>query len=211
MTTLLPEHNCEKVLLWSAAEVSSGTVAPELTTILEWASSYLISPSPELGRKGPVCPYTKPSLQRDSFYLALSTGADVQEAVTCLRTWYETTAAAMTTADGELLTVLLVLPHLDHVDPTPLDELQREAKDDFVDNGLMIGQFHPTCEAPGLWNPHFRPLRSPIPLLAIRKLVVFDLPFLIDHRKHLESFLRRFAPDIPPRIRGQLAARRPAH
>jgi len=207
MTTLLPEEDCEKVLIWSAAEVDSGTVAPELTRILAWARSYLVSPDPDLGRRGPVCPYTQPALHRDLFHLAMSAGADVQDAVNCLRTWYVTTASALPTADRELLTVLLVLPHLDHVDPTPLDDLQREAKDDFVDNGLMIGQFHPTCEAPGLWNPHFHPLRAPIPLLAIRKLVVFDLPFLIDRKNHLESFLRQFAPDIPARVRGQLTAR----
>lgn len=207
MTTLLPKENCDKVLVWSAAEVGSGNVAPELTLVLAWARSYLVSPSPDLGRRGPVCPYTQPALQRDLFYLATSTGADVQDAVDCLRTWYETVASAMPAADRELLTVLLVLPHLDPVDPTPLDDLQREAKDDFVDNGLMIGQFHPACEAPGLWNPHFRPLRAPIPLLAIRKLVVFDLPFLMDNRNHLDSFLRRFAPDIPSRVRSQLTAR----
>ena len=207
MTTLLPEQNCDKVLLWSAAEVDSGNVAPELTRVLAWACSYLVSHSPELGRRGPVCPYTQPALQRDLFYLAMSAGVDVQDAVDCLRTWYETAASAMPTTDRELLTVLLVLPHLDPVDPTPLDDLQREAKDDFVDHGLMIGQFHPACEAPGLWNPHFRPLRAPVPLLAIRKLVVFDLPFLLDKRNHLESFLRRFAPDIPARVRSQLAAR----
>jgi hypothetical protein len=207
MTTLPPEENCDKVLVRSAAEVGSGNVAPELARVLAWAGSYLVSPSPDLGRRGPVCPYTQPALQRDMFYLAMSTGVDVQDAVDCLRTWYETVASATPAADRELLTVLLVLPHLDPVDPTPLDDLQREAKDDFVDNGLMIGQFHPACEAPGLWNPHFRPLRAPIPLLAIRKLVVFDLPFLMDKRNHLDSFLRRFAPDIPSRVRSQLTAR----
>lgn len=206
MTNLPPNRDWDKVLIYSAAEVARGSLAPELTQVLAWARSYLVSPNPDLGRSGPVCPYTQPALQRDLFYLAMSTG-DVLEAVDYLRGWYETAAATLPTADREILTVLLVLPHLDPVDPTPLDDLQREAKDDFVENGLMIGQFHPACEAPGVWNPHFRPLRAPIPLLAIRKLVVFDLPFLVDKRSHLDSFLRRFAPDIPSRIRGQLTAR----
>lgn len=207
MTTMLPDGVCDKVLVRSAAEVASGDTGPELARVLAWAQSYLVSPDPDLGRRGPVCPYTQPSLQRGLFYLATSAGTDVQEAVDCLRAWYGAATSAMPAADRELLTVLLVLPHVDPVDPAPLDDLQRKAKDDFVDNGLMIGQFHPACDGPGLWNPHFRPLRAPIPLLAIRKLVVFDLPFLMDHRNHLESFLRRFAPDIPPRVRRQLAAR----
>ena len=206
MITLPPGETCGAVFVWTATEVGAGDVAPELAVVLAWARSYLVSPNPDLGRKGPVCPYTQLALQRELFYLA-TTGVDVQRAVDCLRTWYETAVSAMPVADRELLTVLLVLPHLDPVDPTPLDDLQREAKDDFVENGLMIGQFHPSCEAPGLWNPHFHPLRAPIPLLAIRKLVVFDLPFLMEKRNHLESFLRRFAPDIPPRVRSQLAAR----
>jgi hypothetical protein len=71
----------------------------------------------------------------------------------------------------------------------------------------MIGQFHPVCDAPGLWNPDFKALRAPVPLLAIRKLVVFDLPFLVEHKAHAESYIRRFAPEIPPRVRKQLAQR----
>jgi hypothetical protein len=211
MTKPPPKEDCDQVVIFSAAEVDSGNLAPELSRVLAWARSYLVSHNPELGRSGPVCPYTQPALRRNLFYLAMSMGVDVQAAVDCLRIWYERATSAIPTADQELLTVLLVLPHLDPVDPTPLDDLQRKAKDDFVDNGLMIGQFHPACEAPGLWNPHFRPLRAPIPLLAIRKLVVFDLPFLIDKKSHLDSFLRRFAPDIPSRVRGQLTARLAAH
>jgi len=207
MTTLLPKENDNKVLIWSSADVDAGGLAPELTEVLAWARSYLVSPNPELGRNGPVCPYTRPSLNRGLFYLASSLSPDVQEAVDSLRTWYTTLAAATPSPDRELLTVLLVLPHLDPVDPTPLDDLQRAAKDDFVDNGLMIGQFHPTCETSGLWNPEFMALRAPVPLLAIRKLVVYDLPFLMERRNHLESWLRQYAPEIPQRVRSQLAAR----
>lgn len=207
MTTLLPRENNDRVLIWSAEEVDAGGVAPELAEVLAWARSYLVSPHPDLGRSGPVCPYTRPSLNRGQFHLASSTTTDVQEAVDSLRAWYTTRTATAPSPDRDLLTVLLVLPHVDPVDPKPLDDLQRVAKDDFVDNGLMIGQFHPTCETPGLWNPDFPALRAPVPLLAIRKLVVFDLPFLMERRNHLESFLRRFAPEIPQRIRSQLAAR----
>jgi len=206
MTTLLPEENDDKVVIWSAAEVEAGGLAPELAEVLAWAHSYLVAPNPALGRNGPVCPYTRPSLNRGLFYLASSRSADVQEAVAVLRTWYTTLAAATPAPDRDLLTVLLVLPHLDPVDPGPLDDLQRVAKDDFVDEGLMIGQFHPACEAPGLWNPDFKALRAPVPLLAIRKLVVYDLPFLVERRNHLESWLRRYAPEIPQRVRSQLAA-----
>jgi len=208
MTTV----NQAQVLFWSAAEVDAGDVPdehlPPVQAILAWARRYLVSPHPELGRNGPVCPYTQPSLHKGLFHLAALSGeGDVGAAVESLRGWYERLGATLPAADRELLTVLLVLPHLDHTDAGGLDELQRVAKDKFVEDGLMIGQFHPVCDAPGLWNPEFKALRAPVPLLAIRKLVVFDLPFLVDHKAHAESYIRRFAPEIPPRIRKQLAQR----
>lgn len=202
----------DKVLIWTAAEVDNrGAPAehlPYLREILAWAGRYLVSSHPELGRSGPVCPYTQPSLHKGLFHLAALTGeTDVRDAIESLRSWYERLSTRIAPEDRELLTILLVLPQLDYHDATALDDLQREAKDGFVADGLMIGQFHPVCDQPGLWNDEFKALRAPVPLLAIRKLVVFDLPFLVDNTAHAESYLRRFAPDIPPRIRDQLVKR----
>ena len=121
-------------------------------------------------------------------------------------TWHERLSADLSTADRELLALLVVLPHIDREDSRELDELQRKAKDEFVANGLMIGQFHPSCPEQGLWSGTFRPLRSPVPLLAVRQLLVFDLPFL-DHQAHLDQYLRRFADALPARMRDQLVTR----
>ncbi|WP_033441828.1 DUF6875 domain-containing protein [Saccharothrix sp. NRRL B-16314] len=203
------------VSIWTAAEVDDGAVPahqlPHLREILAWAGEYLVSPHSGLGRKGPVCPYTLASLQRGLFHLASpADGSDVTDvlgAVESLRSWYGKISSGIAPDDQELLTILLVLPRLDHRDPTTLDDLQREAKDNFVADGLMIGQFHPVCDQPGLWNADFKALRAPVPLLAIRRLVVFDLPFLVDSTAHAGSYLRRFAPDIPPRVRDLLAER----
>jgi hypothetical protein len=204
----------DRVRIWTAAEVDEGQVPPArrapVAEILAWARRYLVTSNPGLGRSGPVCPYTQPSLHRGLFHLAALTdagGADITEAVESLRSWYEKLAAELNGQDRELLTILLVLPHLDPLSSAALDAVQARAKDRFVADGVMIGQFHPACDQPGLWNPHFKALRAPVPLLAIRKLVVFDLPFLMDSEVHAGSYLRRFAPDIPPRIRDQLVRR----
>jgi hypothetical protein len=205
----------DKVRIWTAAEVDDGEVPaehlPYVSEILSWARRFLVSSHPDLGRSGPVCPYTQPSLHKGLFFLASLTdpsgGKDVSEAVEGLRSWYERLSTKLSTSDQELLTILLVLPQLDHHSSAALDEVQRRAKDRFVADGVMIGQFHPACEQPGLWNQDFKALRAPVPLLAIRKLVVFDMPFLMDTNVHAESYFRRFAPDIPPRIRDQLVKR----
>jgi hypothetical protein len=204
-----------QVLLFTAGQVERGEAPaehrPHLTRILHWAKTFLVAGHPELGRTGPVCPYTQPSLRRDLFHLASPADprgpVDGPAVIAGLRAVYERLSAGLGQADLELLTLLVVLPQLDHQDSTELDLLQRKAKDEFVAEGLMIDQFHPSCPEPGLWNPDFRPLRSPVPLLAVRKLLVFDLPFLIDSDLHVDSYLRRFAAEIPTRIRYQLVSR----
>ena len=101
----------------------------------------------------------------------------------------------------------VLLPATDRLDPGPLDRLQASLKTEFVRQGLMIGQFHPRCEAPGLWSPDFRPLRSPIPLLAMREMVASDLPFLVGDPDHLLAYFDRFGPDLPTQTRRFLVER----
>ena len=64
--------------------------------------------------------------------------------------------------------------------PAFIDAVQARLKPQFVADGLMLGQFHALNNEPGLHNQEFRPLRSPIPLLAIRFMVDSDLPFLTE-------------------------------
>ncbi|MFI8462070.1 DUF6875 domain-containing protein [Kitasatospora sp. NPDC085464] len=203
--------------LFSAERIDAGHAAahPEAVEVLDWARRFLTTAHPDLGRSGPVCPYTQPSLRRGLFHIAVADGdgdGDLPALVGELRARYDELLAGLTEeSDRELLTVLLVLPALDRGDSTALDEAQRKAKDEFVEQGLMIGQFHPVCEEPGLWNRTFRPLRAPVPLLAVRKLLVFDLPFLTGDETHLNHYLARFAPEVPARIRDQLVSSVRAH
>jgi hypothetical protein len=96
--------------------------------------------------------------------------------------------------------IMVILPDVSEEDaPAMVDETHRRLKEQFVDVGLMIGKFHPLSDQGGLHNPGFRPLRSPIPLLAIRYMVDSDLPFLNrvddpvpDRVKFLEAYERRF-------------------
>ncbi len=200
----------DRLQLWPASQVREGAAPEPVAEILRWSEEFLVSSHADLGRTGPVCPYTAPSLRKDLYYLGVpvddGTGPDLPTLVAQLPSWHARLSAGLPEEDRELLAVLVVLPHLDHTDSTELDELQLKAKDEFVANGLMLGQFHPTCPEPGLWSRTFRPLRSPVPLLAVRQLLVFDLPFL-DSEPHLAQYLQRFADTIPARMRDQLVTR----
>jgi hypothetical protein len=198
--------------LWSAADIDAGLVDDErLRTVLAWSRRFLTTGHAELGRSGPVCPYAGPSLRRDLFRLSVVPGAadagQVGGLLDRYRERFQDLAAAVPDRDAELVAVLVVLPDFDHADSAPLDELQRSVKQRFVSAGLMVGQFHPRCPEPGLWRRSFRPLRSPVPLIAIRRMMAGDLPFMLRSEQHLGAYLARFAPQIPARVRDQLSAR----
>lgn len=184
-----------------------GDPAPEdIHRISAWAVEFLNAPHEQLGRRGAVCPYTSRSMRRHAFLLAQAPGRDTRAigaTIERYRQWFLELAEQR----GPLLTILVVLPGLDPTDAGPLDALQARLKDAFVREGLMAGQFHPRCEQPGLWNEDFRPLRAPVPLLAIRRMVGSDLPFLLDDAAHLAAYLNRFAPDIPAPARRRLVDR----
>jgi hypothetical protein len=186
--------------LFEPAEVTDA----DLRRIAAWAVEFLNAPHEQLGRRGPVCPFTALSMSRNAFLLADAGPARDAAAIEALVHRYRGWFAEL---DEPLLTILLVLPGLDRIDPGPLDTLQARLKDAFVGEGLMIGQFHPRCDQPGLWSEDFRPLRAPVPLLAIRRMVASDLPFLLGTPGHLTAYLDRFAPDIPAHVRRLLVAR----
>jgi hypothetical protein len=189
----------------------AGPDLADLRRIAAWAVEFLNAPNEGLGRRGPVCPFTPLSMQRSTFLLAhAEDGPEVRAIEAKIERYRQIFLEVHDRIDGphgHLLTILVVLPRVDPVDPGPLDDLQARLKDAFVREGLMVGQFHPRCEQSGLWNDDFRPLRAPVPLLAIRRMVSSDLPFLLDSPEHLSAYLTRFAPDIPGHVRRLLIER----
>ena len=82
-----------------------------------------------------------------------------------------------------------------------------DLKREDVRKGLMIGEFHDgPPPKPGLWNPDFRPLRSPVPLLAIRHMVPTDFPFLRDDDTTVAAYLQRFGDRVPTHLREHVRA-----
>jgi hypothetical protein len=173
--------------------------------VVEWARTYLCRPHPALGRDGPVCPYTEPSLERALFWLTFYSGSDpalgdVAASVTRYREWFLELEPA-DGADAQYKAILILFPDLVPARaPDVIDSLQAALKPEFVADGLMIGQFHPRCEKPALWNPDFRPLQSPVPLLAIRHMVRTDAAFLTHDAASLSAYLQRFATVVPTRL-----------
>ncbi|QHG17952.1 DUF6875 domain-containing protein [Nostoc sp. ATCC 53789] len=176
---------------------------PYLLETIEWVKSFLARPHPNLGRPGAVCPFVPYSLKSNSIRLAvIRTKYLYPEQLEEIVGRYKDIFLKMKVKEQELeinKAFLLIFPDVHIEDACKLiDSVQQKLKPLFVESGLMIGEFHKRNETPGMHNPDFRPLRSPIPLLAIRFMVEADLPFLLspaDPRlriRYLEAYLKCF-------------------
>lgn len=169
----------------------------------EWLKNFLAKPHPDLGRPGPVCPFLPRSLQLNTIRLAVirTQNSDQQQIENIVRQQRDV-FLEMEPKDGELAlykAFMLIFPDISTEEaPQLIDAVQHKLKPFFVETGLMLGEFHQLNETPGLHNPDFRPLRSPIPMLAIRFMAESDLPFLqrvTDEPelriRYLEAYLQR--------------------
>jgi hypothetical protein len=176
---------------------------PYLVETWNWLRSSLAKPHSNLGRIGPVCPFMPKALNLNSIRLKVirSKNLDRQDISTLVLN-YLNAFLDLEPKDPEAAiykAIILIFPDVTHEDaPRLIDSVQKQLKALFVESGLMLGEFHKYNETPGLHNPDFRPLRSPIPMLAIRFMVESDLPFLLGaddlhcRVRYLEAYLKRF-------------------
>lgn len=176
---------------------------PMLRHLAAWAEDYLCNPHPELGREGIVCPYTPMALKMGVFFFTLCPGRDftpeqIGQRLIHYRDWF-LEIEPREGHDAAFKTILMLFPDLPMEDvPRLIEGTQAALRLDYTSRGLMIGEFHPgPPNKAGLWNPSFRPLVSPVPLLAIRQMVPTDLPFLKDDGRLVKHYLDRFGSRTP--------------
>lgn len=179
--------------------LSPGELAT-LHGVMAWVRTEVCRQHEGLGRKGPVCPFVRPSLEKKhAFYLAVwratPAPADpdpILDVMLAYRDWF----LELEPDDGpekNFKTILVTFPSVESEGGKWVETVQKRLKPLFVSLGLMIGQFYPECLEPGLHNPSFRPLAAPFPLMVIRHMQLMDLPFLADdpvfstaYRKHFD-------------------------
>ncbi|MEU6070015.1 MULTISPECIES: DUF6875 domain-containing protein [Streptomyces] len=176
--------------------------AAALESVDTWLTDYISANHPEIGRTGPICPFVAPSRKNRTLEIRLRlvghapTLELVEEiARSSLREYEETTWQGR---NPMLQAMVVVLPDLRSADTGLLDRAQARVKDDFVERGLMIGQFHENCEVTAARNPRFAVSRAPVPVLAVRAIALHDIFFLSDRphwfQKYREKFGKFFGP-----------------
>jgi hypothetical protein len=199
-----PDDNSLRVVDLAALEELPAAYHAPARAVAAWAREFLCRPHPELGRRGPVCPYAQGSIDRGRFYLAVrpgvpSTVAEVVRSLEPYRAWFAE-LAPRERPDSLHTSVLVLFPDA-HDRLALIDAAQRELKDAYVPEGLMIGEFHPgPPDKGGLWNPDLRPLAAPVPMLVIRHMVPTDLPFLAGEGAHLRAYRRLYGEAASRRV-----------
>ena len=178
-----------RVDLFSADEVRALPLGEDhpLARMVDWCVNFLGRPHSELGRSGNVCPFVPEALMRGALQFAVvalrNRGAaavsEIEEIIVACREHFLASERDHGKSDI-FISMIIIFPDVTPEEaPTVIDPLQRKLKPSFVREGLMLGEFHPLSPAPGLRNRDFRPLRSPVPLLAIRHMVESDVDFLM--------------------------------
>ncbi len=184
--------------LFSAEEVRGLRLddSHDLARIVDWCENFLGKPNVQLGRSGNVCPFVPEAMMRGSLKFAVVAlgkrgvvaRSEIEETIVACREHF----LAKEQANGKIDifdSIVMIFPDVSQEEAhRVIDPSQRKLKPSFVQEGLMLGEFHPLCSTPGLRNDSFRPLRSPVPLLAIRRMVESDVDFLM-------------APNDPPSMR----------
>jgi hypothetical protein len=191
--------------LWTMAEIAQAaprgtqdgdTPPSECVTIAAWIKSYLMRPHADLGRAGDVCPFTAQAARLDLVRIGRS-DARAGDADLIFATMEEALRAfdAIDCRKNmrNFRTVLVAFPNCAQGDDVRiLKQVQNRLRHHSIVLGKMIGCFEPNSQDRGLLNPDFRPLRAPIPLLAIRALVDNDAPFVVRNPLLAPIYLMKF-------------------
>jgi hypothetical protein len=174
-----------------------------------WLDEVISRPNPALGRAGDVCPWTRRTLQLGRLFLAalpVQQEACIDASVLWLRDAFEALGHARGALDPFRAIVALFPLLAPDAAAASIVSAHARLKPRFLAHGLMLGEFYPDCEKPGLHAADFRPLRAPHALLVIRVMVEADLPFLLDRDEFLDAYLAVFGARGLHNLRQLLAA-----
>jgi len=173
-----------------------GDHAAAFRQIAGWVTSYLMNSHPDLGREGDVCPFTAHAARINTIRVAIYDGAlsDIRGIILTMRDACRQVRTMPCPGSMRHFTTAIVgFPHArTYDDMETLLAVKRKLKFYTMWRGLMVGQFDEGSEVKGLWNPDFRPMRSPMPLLAIRHLVENDTAFVVQHPLSAPKYLMQF-------------------
>lgn len=184
-----------------------------LRAVAQWSRDYLTRPHPQVGRPGPTCPWVDKSIRQRLYYLTLFPEAHLREdeveqtLLLLLKHFLELPPTGL--RQGQFKAIVTIFPGLPlDLEAEFISGLHERIKPAFVKQGLMLGEFYPSCTKTGLHNQDWYPLRSSPPLLVIRSMVRPDIAFLHSDSRFVQAYLDTFQQDGCTELRHYLARNR---
>jgi hypothetical protein len=167
-----------------------------LATLLDWLQTYPVNGHDQLGRAGVVCPFTRPSSRLNAMRVRVETcmEGDDERAFRVVRDGLKAlTGIPVERGDEHFRTIVMVLPNCaSEAGIATLERAMRRHKYYCLLRMQTIGLLHPTSEQEGLWNRNFRPMRAPLPVLALRYIIEQDARFVAHYHLQWAPYLLRF-------------------
>lgn len=189
------------------ADAPGGSVTRQaLISICNYVLEFLRAGHPDLGRTGPVCPFAAGATKKGMLQITLCDRDEIDErdlvqGIDTFRSYFPEFDDPVGHEEEMYRAVIVVFSHLPaRAGAELIERVQKQLKPMFVSQGLMIGEFYPDCPASGVHNPDFRALQAPVISLAIRRMTVFDAPFMLGDPRCLENYLQRFGQAAHSRV-----------
>jgi hypothetical protein len=156
-----------------------------------------VQPNRELGRSGPICPFTPVAIEHDALWLALehTDGQSAPEMIERIK-GYKRRLMANAPREGEIAeykAVVVVFADLPASRAKSFFEalLPPIGLRFYEEDGLVIGPFYEGNEGRAIYNPQFRPFTSPVPSLLMRRAVVSDWKFFLNNPEWFPVWTRK--------------------
>ena len=169
-----------------------------LHAVANWIKTYVVKPHKDLGRAGPVCPFVPEALERKTLWLAPEQIVDgnVLDVVALINGYRKLFLDAEPTdgddANYKVIVVVFTDLSAERAQGLFADVLQQLAVPSYAEDGIVFGPFYEGHEGTAIYNLSFRPFRSPVPFLFVRRGVISDWKFYLDNEDWLDLWARRF-------------------
>ncbi|MDY7232133.1 DUF6875 domain-containing protein [Hyalangium rubrum] len=209
-------HHALDVLALEEGALLEGQDAQEtavLRAVAQWSRDYLTRPHPAVGRTGAVCPWVEKSIQQRLYHLTLLPEAHLRmeeaERTLLLLLNHFLEMPPTVFRQGQFKAIVTIFNGLPgELEAEFISGLHDRLRPAFVKQGLMLGEFYPSCVKTGLHNRDWYPLRSSPPLLVIRSMVRPDIAFLHTHEEFVQAYLGKHQQEGCTELRNYIARNR---
>jgi len=178
------------------ADTTDQRTASPLERGRQWIDEFIVRPHERINREGAVCPFVESSINAQTFLLEeweVDPDTDTEELMRLVRRMAQAFENIQWEGRNSFLhTLVVVLTGLPEEHHHLLDEAHARAKPELVERGLMLAQFHPHCDERAVRNPEFRVSRSPVPMLAMRRMALHDVLFLGSDPEWFAAYEKRY-------------------